>query len=218
MSTEETNKLNRRLQRMYVHFDVIRFIDIIPEHDMQLEELRDTHRLETTSQSEQIERLRKQVSEAEALLKVGEEVSNTSKTESEQLRAELEKTRGVAKEEEEKRTKAISLLKTVRAKLVKAEKEKDDAVKGVSEAKERDKEEKEKDRLERARLELDLERAKLDKEREIASLRAQFEKDMSGLKDRFERENAARKGQSELEAITNKVRNTFLEITIQSLT
>lgn len=134
----------------------------------------------------------------------------TSKTELEQFRADLQKARGVAKEEEEKRTKAISLLKTVRAKLVKAEKEKDDAIKEMVETKDRDKEVKEQDQIERARLELDLERARLDKEREMASLRAQFEREISGLKDRFERENATRKGQSELEAITTKVRDTWL--------
>lgn len=173
-----------------------------------MEELRDIHRLETGSQSEQIERLRKQVSESEALLKAGVDESTRQKTERDQLKADLEKAKGVAKEEEEKRTKAISLLKTVRAKLVKAERDKDDAIKEVASGREKDREEREKDKLDRSRLELDLERSKLEREREVAALRAQFERELTGVKERLERENAARKGQFELEAITTKVRIT----------
>lgn len=186
------------------------------EHDVRLEELRDTHRLESASQSEQIERLQKLVTGAEALRKANEEDSTKRKAEIEQIRTELEKAKGVAKEEEEKRTKAISLLKTVRAKLVKAEKDKDDAVKESVGIREKGKEEREKDQLDRARLGLDLERAKLEREREVTGLRAQFEREMAGLKERLERENAARKGQSELEAITTKVRSVDLILEVSA--
>ncbi|KAF8585573.1 hypothetical protein K439DRAFT_1409943 [Ramaria rubella] len=192
ISADEIKRLNGRLQ----------------QQDLRFEELRDMHRLETASQSEQVERLRKQVSEAEALLKAGEEASNLTKAETEQLRTDIEKFKGIAKEEEEKRTKAISLLKTVRAKLVKAEKEKEDAVKEAVGIREKDKEGKEKEQLEKSRLELDLERARLEKDREVTSLRNQFEREMSGLKDKFERDSTARKGQFELEAITTKAAHT----------
>ncbi|KAF8523131.1 peroxisomal membrane anchor protein conserved region-domain-containing protein [Hysterangium stoloniferum] len=176
----------------------------IQQHDVRLEELRDTHRLESSSQSEQIERLRQQVLEIEALLKASEEISGQSKADILRLQTELEKSKGVAKEEEEKRTKAISLLKTVRAKLVKAEKEKEDVMKEAVIVKEREEKEKEKERQEKVRLEGEFDRMKQDKEREISSLRSQFEQELVAVKERNERENSARRGQFELEAITTK--------------
>ncbi|EEB88159.1 hypothetical protein MPER_14160, partial [Moniliophthora perniciosa FA553] len=91
------------------------------------------------SQSEQIESLRKQLAETESLLKAsqgtlsqGEDRAATQKAEIGRLQKEVDKAKDVAKEEEEKRVKAISLLKTVRQKLVKAEKDKEDAVKELT--------------------------------------------------------------------------------------
>ena len=70
-----------------------------------------------------------------------EEESIKRKAEVERLHGEVEKVKGLAKEEEEKRVKAIALLKTVRQKLVKAEKDRDDVVREVQFMKEREKEE-----------------------------------------------------------------------------
>src|SRR4051812_3301911 len=87
-----------------------------------MEEIRDTHRLESSSSTKLIQELRDQLSKSEAALSS----QAAQQLETAQLRAELKKTQTQAKEEEEKRSKAISLLKTVRQKLVKLEKEKEE--------------------------------------------------------------------------------------------
>jgi hypothetical protein len=110
------------------------------------------------------------------------------------MRAELAKAQTQAKEEEEKRTKAISLLKTVRQKLVKAEKDREEV--------ERDRAE---ERAERSRAVEDLERTKAEREREVNNLRKGFERELSGVKERYEKDLQAKKGAWELEMITTKV-------------
>jgi hypothetical protein len=127
------------------------------------------------------------------------------KTETDQLRAEVERFGGLAKDEEEKRIKAVSLLKTVRQKLVKAEKERDDALKEAATAKEGQKTEHDKEQLEREKLQGELNKLKVEKEVSLADLRAQFEKDMTVYKQRHEREVAALRGQFELETVAAKV-------------
>ena len=127
------------------------------------------------------------------------------KMEIEKLQAELSKAKASAKDEEEKRTKAISLLKTVRQKLVKSEKERDDAVKELNMVKEQERGEREKDHAERLRLQGEVDKAKADKETMVINLRAQFERETAALKEKNERELLAMKGQLELEAITVKV-------------
>ena len=156
-----------------------------------MEELRDTHRLEGSSQAELIAKLRGQLSTAESnlasraadLLALG------------QLRADLSKALTGAKEEEEKRSKAISLLKTVRLKLVKVEKEKEDSEKDRAE-----------ERAERSRAGEEMERVKAEREREVNGLRKGFERELASAKERFEKDLQAKKGVWELEMITTKVR------------
>jgi hypothetical protein len=111
-----------------------------------------------------------------------------------------------AKDEEEKRTKAINLLKTVRQKLVKAEKERDDAVKELQAVKSREKEEREKDKMEKQKLHDEIDKVNSERETAIQGLKAQFDKEVASLKDRQEKELTALRGQYELEAITMKVR------------
>src|ERR1700676_2140766 len=107
----------------------------------RIEELRDTHRLESASQSDQLEKVRRQLEEAEASIKVSQSLSSHTEevadrnVEIDKLRAEVKRANGIAKEEEEKRVKAISLLKTVRQKLVKAEKDKEDVLKELNSSK-----------------------------------------------------------------------------------
>ncbi|GLB36220.1 putative mediator complex subunit Med5 [Lyophyllum shimeji] len=177
----------------------------------RVEELRDTHCLESASQSAQIEKLRTQLSEAEALLKAAQTTDAEAEAtaaariaEIEQLHRELERAKLLAKEEEEKRVKAISLLKTVRQKLVKAEKEKEDAMKEMATIKERDKGEKEREQAERVRLRNELDAAGLEKERAVEGLRAQFDKELAGLRDRYEKELTAIRAQYELESASIK--------------
>ena len=99
------------------------------------------------------------------------------------------------------------MLKTVRQKLVKTEKERDEVVgeARLLQAKEADAREKEK--MERQRLLGEIEKERVDKEATVQGLRAQFEREMSSLRDRQEKELLALRGQYELEAITLKVRS-----------
>ena len=178
----------------------------------RIEELRDTHRLESKSQSDLIERLRKQAEEAEALLKASYSAETTNKELTEKLRSEitnlhgeLEKQKGVVKDEEEKRTKAIALLKTVRQKLVKAEKERDDTIKEVGELKEKSKADKAKERVEKIRMQSEIEEANLERERAVAGLRTQFDKEVALLKDKHEKDVQMLKGQFESETVALRV-------------
>ena len=158
--------------------------------ESRIEELRDTHRLEGSSQGDLISKLRSQLTTAESNLasRASELVSVG------QLRNELTKAQTMAKEEEEKRTKAISLLKTVRMKLVKAEKDKEEVEKDRAE-----------ERAERSRAGEETERVKADREREVNGLRKGFERELVGAKERFEKDMQARKAAWELEMITTKV-------------
>ena len=178
----------------------------------RIEELRETHRLESGSQIQLVDELRSQVQQNEALLKAVRSSSSQleadiakKRTETDQMRAEVEKFSGLAKDEEEKRNKAVSLLKTVRQKLVKAEKERDDALKEAATTREGQKTERDKEQLDREKLQGELNKLKVEKEVSLADLRAQFERDMMASKQRHEREVAALRGQFELETVTAKV-------------
>lgn len=182
----------------------------------RIEELRDIHRLESKSQSDQIEKLRSQVDEAEALLKASlnansqlEQELTQQKIGIEKLQADVGRANGAAKDEEEKRVKAVTLLKTVRQKLVKAEKERDDALKEMRTMKDQEREEKEKEAAEKLNLQREIERLTADKESALNSLKSQFEKEMNALKDKQERELLALRGQFEMEAIATKVSGAF---------
>jgi len=154
-----------------------------------MEELRDTHRLESKSQSELVSKLRTQLAAAEAKAADAAQVV--------QLRADLTKAQTTAKEEEEKRTKAISLLKTVRQKLVKVEKEKEEIEKDRAE-----------ERAQRSKALEDVEKVKAEREREANNLRKSFERELASLKERSEKDLAAKKAAWELEMITTKASDT----------
>lgn len=168
----------------------------------RIEELRDTHRLETRSQLDQIHKLRQQLNEAEALVAASqasashtEEETAKRNAEIERLAVEVTKAKEVAKEEEEKRVKAISLLKTVRQKLVKAEKDRDDALKEIGESKEKDRQERDKERAERARLQSEIDAVNAEREKAVTGLRTQFDKEVAAVKDRSEKELSAARAQ-----------------------
>lgn len=152
--------------------------------------------------------------EAEALLKAGqassqhaEEMFTKRQGEIDKLNADMEKMKSVAKDEEEKRMKAISLLKTVRQKLVKAEKDRDDAQKEVQTVKESEKAERERERTERQSLHDEVVKVNAEREMAVNGLKAQFDKEIAALKERQEKELSALRGQYELEVITLKVRH-----------
>ncbi|OCF72806.1 hypothetical protein I204_06035 [Kwoniella mangroviensis CBS 8886] len=166
-----------------------RLQDKLTLQDTRMEELRDTHRLEGSSQTDLITKLRSELSEAQEKVKT----ASTDNSTITQLKADLAKAQTQAKEEEEKRTKAISLLKTVRLKLVKVEKEKEEI--------ERDRAE---ERAERAKASEEVERVKGEKEREVTSLRKGFERELNGQKEKYEKDMASKKANWELEMITTK--------------
>ncbi|KAF5375140.1 hypothetical protein D9758_000209 [Tetrapyrgos nigripes] len=195
ISQEEIKRLNEKLQGQ----------------DERLEELRDTHRLESHSQSEQIELLRKQLQETEALLSAsqgsiaqGEDDLGKRQADINRLNQEMAKAKESAKEEEEKRVKAINLLKTVRQKLVKVEKEKEEAVKELAGVREKEASQKEKEDAEKAKLQKDIETVNAEREVAVAGLKAQFDKELLAMKERHEKEISAIRSQFELEAVTTK--------------
>lgn len=155
-----------------------------------MEELRDTHRLEGSSQTDLITKLRSQLSTAETNL-----ASRTTELAAiPQLRTDLQKAQTQVKEEEEKRSKAISLLKTVRLKLVKSEKDREEVEKDRAE-----------ERADRSRALEEVERIKAEKEREVTRLRQGFERELQGARERSEKDLKERKAAWELEMITTKV-------------
>ncbi|KAL1408193.1 hypothetical protein Q8F55_004998 [Vanrija albida] len=155
----------------------------------RMEELRDTHRLEGGSQTDLISKLRKQLSDAEAKLSA----KATDAADTSQLKADLAKAETRAKEEEEKRTKAISLLKTVRQKHVKVEKEKEVIQQDLAEA-----------RAERTKAGEEVEKIKAERITQVDQLRKGFERETASIKERSDKELAARKAAWELEMITTK--------------
>ncbi|KAJ7225446.1 hypothetical protein GGX14DRAFT_638792, partial [Mycena pura] len=204
--------------------------------ETRIEELRDTHRLESSSQSTQIEQLRRQLAEAETLLKAsqgsvaqGDENATVQKAEIDRLLKEVEQANRAAKEEEEKRVKAISLLKTVRQKLVKAEKERDDTQRDLAASRDKEKAERDKEQHEKSRLQAEIEITNAERDKTVTGLKTQFDREIASFKDRHEKETAMLRGQFELEALTTKSSHTkevttltsrisSLDITIAALT
>ncbi|WWD18580.1 hypothetical protein CI109_103033 [Kwoniella shandongensis] len=157
--------------------------------DSRMEELRDTHRLEGSSQADLITKLRADLAEAQSKAST----ATTDASALTLLRTDLTKAQTHAKEEEEKRTKAISLLKTVRLKLVKVEKEREEIEKDRAE-----------ERAERSRASEEVERVKAEREREVNNLRKGFERELAGVKERYEKDLQSKKAAWELEMITTK--------------
>ena len=90
-----------------------------------MEELRSVHCLEAKSLTDEIDKLKGRLEEAAKFLNASqssttqvEHASATRKAEIDHLQDELDEATSHAKEEEEKRTKAIALLETVRQKPV----------------------------------------------------------------------------------------------------
>ncbi|KAL4071000.1 hypothetical protein J3A83DRAFT_4130766 [Scleroderma citrinum] len=167
----------------------------LTRQEEHIEELRDMHRLEMASQLDRVENLKKQLAEAEALISASQVASTQTqeeetrrRSEIEQLTNEVAKAKEFAKEEEEKRVKAIGLLKTVRQKLVKAEKERDDAVKELDGMREKEREARERERSERAKLQNEINTINLEREKAVTGLRAQFEKELYSTRTQFNAE------------------------------
>lgn len=164
------------------------------------------------------------MAETEALLEATQRTTSEAEdtivkhqAEISQLQKDIEGVKSLAKEEEEKRVKAISLLKTVRQKLVKAEKDKEDAIKEVNSFRDREKGDKDKEHAERLNFQYEMESLTVAHDKATAALRSQFEKDSTTMRERYEQEIGALRVQFELELASIKV-NIIEFLIIQSAT
>ena len=188
------------------------FILTATAQEIRFEKLQGTHSLESNSHLEEIQKIRTQMAETEALFQAAqratsqaEDTINKHREEISQLQKDIEDVKSLAKEEEEKRVKAISLLKTVRQKLVKAEKDREDAIKETNSLKDREKGDKDKEQAERLNFQYEMESLTAAHDKATATLRSQFEKDIAAMRERHEQDIGALRGQSELELASIKV-------------
>ena len=142
---------------------------------------------------------------AQRAISDAEGTANKSREEVSQLQKDIEEVKNLAKEEEEKRVKAISLLKSVRQKLVKAEKDREVAVKEANSLKDREKGDKDKEQAERLNFQYEMESLTAAHDKATTTLRSQFERDISAMRERHEQELGALRGQSELDLASIKV-------------
>ncbi|CED84426.1 hypothetical protein [Phaffia rhodozyma] len=167
----------------------------LPVQESRTEELRDTHSMESTSQSNLIESLRSELSTLKVSHTTLQATHRTTQT-------ELSTSQTTCKEEEEKRLKAISLLKTVRQKLVKADKDKEELNSGKEELKLAITKAETEAKKELDRWKLAVERGKQEREKDVRTLREKFESEVKSLREGFERDSKSRKEEGELKAIT----------------
>ncbi|KAF9531988.1 hypothetical protein CPB83DRAFT_785848, partial [Crepidotus variabilis] len=183
--------------------------------DDRMEDILETHKLESYSLTEELKKLRTQLSETEALFEAAQRATTNIEGASEKLKGdvsrlekEVETTKNLAKEEEEKRVKAISLLKTVRQKLVKAEKDREDTLRDMAMIRDKATGDKDREQVERAGFKRELEATKSTHEQEMAALKSQYERDLAAMKQRYEQEISTVRGQQELELATAKSSHT----------
>lgn len=151
---------------------------------------------------------KKQLEESNLLLTASQESLDElekHKAENDRLHSEVAKAKEMVKDEEEKRAKAISLLKTVRQKLSKAEKERDDAVKETLAAKENERSERVREEAEKSKHHNEIESLHAKRERALAEQKSQFERELAAVKERHEKELITVKAELELDAVTVKV-------------
>ncbi|KAI0030646.1 hypothetical protein K488DRAFT_87555 [Vararia minispora EC-137] len=210
---------NSQLKVEMAQDEIRRLTGKLTRQEERIEEVRETHRLEGHSQTALIDNLRRQIEEAEALVAASTGSSSeaekelvTRKAELEKAHVEMEKLKATVKEEEEKRIKAVSLLKTVRQKLVKAEKDRDDALKDVVAGKEREKETAEREREERAKVQAQLGQAKSERDSAVANLKNQYEREIATLKEKNEIESTYESALN-----TKNARIAGLENSVQTL-
>ncbi|KAJ3823618.1 hypothetical protein F5880DRAFT_501208 [Lentinula raphanica] len=191
LSQEEMKRLNTKLQTQ----------------ESRIEELRDTHRLESHSQSNQIDSLKKQLEESELLMKAlqaSDDELSALKAENEHLNGEVAKGKEMVKDEEDKRSKAISLLKTVRQKLAKAEKDRDEAAKELSVSKEKERGERAREEAEKLKHQTEIDTLNAERDKALNGLKAQFDRELAATKERHEKDLAAVRAELELGAVTAK--------------
>ncbi|KAL8276403.1 hypothetical protein RQP46_011201 [Phenoliferia psychrophenolica] len=166
--------------------EVARLTALLAQQTSRTDELRDTHRLESSSQSTTIAALQADLSTSSASLA--------------DLTTSYAKLQIIAKEEEEKRTKALSLLRALRQKLVKAEKDKEDLERDLAALRLVEAEAK----AEKTRGEQEIVSMRAAQELQLQKMRQSFDREANAIKQQREREAVAKKGQHELDLITTK--------------
>jgi len=184
-----------------------RLIPINAEHESRLGELREIHHLESASQSEQIDTLKTQLRESEKSVANELDQAHHRSEELKSLRKELDQTKLMAKEEEEKRTKAIGLLKSVRQKLVKVEKEKEDIMKEVEIYKSKEKDEQHNGDVDRRRWELQMQALRETNEKKLKEVLVISEKESVAKLATLKKEASAHR--ERLEADINQLKSEY---------
>ncbi|GAA5842849.1 hypothetical protein JCM5353_003713 [Sporobolomyces roseus] len=180
----------------------------LEQQKSRIEELRDTHRLEHQSQQAEIDALRDSLAARNASLEESNDKLAAAEKSAEATRQEIvkaadeyDKLKVVAKEEEEKRVKALSLLRALRQKLVKNEQEKATNDQELEKARKGEKDALDTLKSDRARFDKEIVGLRTAHEAVVAKLRSGFEREAQGLKERFEKEAISKRGQFELDAI-----------------
>jgi hypothetical protein len=178
------------------------YVNYFAEHSSHLAELQHAHDLKVASKSEQIEELRKQLFESESLLSMAGEDATVKQNEAHTLTSMLEKSKMTAKEEEEKRVKAVGLLKTVRQKLVKTERERDELNRDLLAART----ELDKGINERAALQNAMGAVKSDAIAQIAEAKVSWHKEMANQKTEMEKATSSALERMKLDLSATNVR------------
>ncbi|KAL7341974.1 hypothetical protein BJY59DRAFT_31307 [Rhodotorula toruloides] len=184
--------------------EVARLTGQLDRQKESFEELRETHRLEHKSQQDEIGSLREQLSTKDAKLIAAESAASQTRAEIAKASEEYDKLKIVAKEEEEKRVKALSLLRALRQKLVKNEKEKEDSDKELERLRASEQQAQETLKADRSRFDSEIVALRSAQEQQINKLKQSFERETAKLKEQFDRDSTNKRGQFELDAITAK--------------
>ncbi|GAA5932745.1 uncharacterized protein JCM15063_002191 [Sporobolomyces koalae] len=212
-TVDDTEALGAELRNLKAKADmgmdeVRRMAGQLDQRKSQVEELRETHRLEHQSQQAEIDALRDSLAirntaleESNDKLAAAEKAAENTKQEISKAAVEYDKLKLVAKEEEEKRVKALSLLRALRQKLVKNEQEKATNDEELEKARKAEKDALDTLKTDRARFDKEIVSLRTAHEAQITKLRSGFEREAQGLKERYEKEAVSKRGQFELDAI-----------------
>ncbi|GAA5910969.1 uncharacterized protein JCM6883_000664 [Sporobolomyces salmoneus] len=212
-SIDDTEALGAELRNLKMKADmgmdeVRRMSGQLDQQKSRVEELRDTHRLEHQSQQSEIDALRDSLAARNASLeeandKLAAADKSAAATRQEIVKAaeEYDKLKLVAKEEEEKRVKALSLLRALRQKLVKNEQEKTANDQELEKSKKAEKDALDTLKNDRARFDKEIVSLRTAHEAQNNKLKAGFERENQLLKERYEKEAISKRGQFELDAI-----------------
>jgi hypothetical protein len=165
--------------------------------------------MEAKSQSDLIDKLKVQLEQKDMALKLlstklgaAEETAKLAEAATILSNEAHEKTKIVAKEEEEKRVKALSLLRALRQKLVKSDKDRDEANAVADQLRLTGASASDQVRSELVKHERDIGQQRMMHDSQLVKLRNSFDRETSALRAQYEKETSARKSQFELEVIT----------------